>query len=183
MHAGRAAPLVGGVMFAAACASRSAPAPAPVEPPMQAEESREGRTAARILSSPPEPTKTEDVEITVVPAYVGAANDLPVYPPDALRSGCREGRVAVRVHIGTSGRVVEQTAIPDRPVPEDACHQAFHEAVSRAVSRWTFFPAMRRTCNSRRSGDPECTEVPIRIYVDVEFLFEVVEGKGVVRSH
>ncbi len=120
-----------------------------------------------------------DAEATIVPAEAGPENRLPEYPARALAAGCGQGRVAVRVHIGTDGRVQLQGEVPGRPVSSDACHQEFAAAAHDAVSRWGFFPAMRRVCGD---GASECTNMPIAIYLDLEFLFEVVDGKGRVRA-
>jgi outer membrane biosynthesis protein TonB len=173
--------LLMGVMLAAACSAKKPPvASTPAAAPP---ELLEGRTAARVLSSPPPPITSETAEVTIVPAYAGGANELPRYPSEALLAPCGSGLVPVRVHIGAEGRVLDQTPIPDRPMPTDACHVAFREAVRKAVGRWTFFPAMRRTCRQVPDAAPDCSEVPVRIFVDIEFTFEVVQGKGIVRSH
>jgi hypothetical protein len=63
--------------------------------------------------------------------------------------------------------------VPGRPVPADACHQAFRTAAAAAVARWRFAPAFRV---SRRE------QVPTAVSVDFEFVFEVVNGQGRVRS-
>jgi len=86
------------------------------------------------------------------------------------------------VHIGTEGTVVAQTPIPGRPVADDSCHLAFRDSVGLAVAKWRFFPATRRTCRVASGAPPDCSEVPIQIFVDIEFTFDVVEGRGVVRS-
>jgi outer membrane biosynthesis protein TonB len=109
----------------------------------------------------------------ITPVYASEDNAPPEYPAYALRSGCRDGAVAVRLVIGTDGNVQEQMEVPGRPVPVDACHQAFRTAAAAAVARWRFAPAFRV---SRRE------QVPTAVRVDFEFVFEVVNGQGRVRS-
>jgi hypothetical protein len=38
---------------------------------------------------------------------------------------------------------------------------------------------MRRVCTGQSA---ECTDTPITIHIDLEFLFEVVQGEGRVRA-
>ncbi len=74
------------------------------------------------------------VDSRIDPRY--AADFQPFYPPSERRIG-REGRVVVRVLIGTDGRVhaVE---------PVSATSDAFLDATRRrALERWRFKPAMR----------------------------------------
>jgi hypothetical protein len=151
---------------------------------------REGRTSVRILNAPKAGAgvaATSEEIITV--AHASSENKLPEYPAYALKAGCREGRVPVRVHIGADGNVAAQTDIPGRPLPDDQCHMAFRAAVQGAVTDWKFAPAFRQKPVPGRDvdhdGRPDFTrweQTAVAIYVDFEFLFEVVEGKGLVRT-
>lgn len=166
--------LVAALVLLPACAARSRPGalPGPEASPA------EGRTSVRILnpaSANPEP----DSKVTVVAAEAGPENQLPEYPARALAADCGSGRVAVRIRIATTGRVQLQGDVPGRAVPSDACHQEFAGAVRETVQKWGFFPAMRRVCGD---GASDCTSTPVPISLDLEFLFEVVGGKGRVRS-
>jgi periplasmic protein TonB len=87
-----------------------------------------------VVADPPKP---------VVPPLVSALRDAryaddfqPVYPASELRAQ-RDGRVSVRVLVGTDGRVkaVEQVS---------ATSAAFFDATRRqALAKWRFKPAMR----------------------------------------
>ncbi|MEI9850246.1 MAG: energy transducer TonB [Sphingomonas sp.] len=60
----------------------------------------------------------------------------PDYPPPEIRSG-REGKVTVRVRIGTDGRVKEVQQV-------QATSAAFFEATRKqALAKWRFKPATR----------------------------------------
>jgi hypothetical protein len=171
-------------LWLCACAARRpAPAPAPAD-------TREGRTSVRLLnvevggSGSPDPAAER-----ITPVYPSVDNKPPEYPAYALKAGCRDGSVPVRVFIGVDGNVANQRDVPDRPLPDDACHVAFRAAVQAAVAAWRFAPAFRLTPQPGpdRDGDgrPDFTgwkQTPIMIYLDYEFLFKVVEGKGVVQS-
>jgi hypothetical protein len=163
--------------FALACAAHR-------PPPPPATDVGEGRTDYRVVNEPergaPEITATSDRVTTI---FASEDNPPPEYPAYALRAGCRDGVVPVRVLIGTDGNVSGQQDIPGRPLPEDPCHVAFRAAVQGAVARWRFTPAFRQQAepDPERPGLVRWRQTPIPIYVDYEFLFSVVDGKGVVR--
>jgi len=122
----------------------------------------------------------------MTPAYPSADNRTPEYPAYALKAGCRSGTVPVRVHVDASGKVTSQRDIPDRPLPSDGCHIAFRAAVQGVVNDWRFAPSYRVTPSrgpevDGQPGITSWTQTPIAVYLDFEFFFEVVGGKGVVR--
>jgi outer membrane biosynthesis protein TonB len=149
----------------------------PALPPPIASESREGRTSVRVLATPDTPRPPEKSEVTILDAEAGSENQLPEYPQAALQQGCGAGVVPIRIHIGSSGRVIRQADVPGRVLAADSCHLQFEEAVRAAVSQWGFFPAMQHVC-----AEGGCTDTPITIYLDLEFRFDVVHGKGRVRA-
>jgi hypothetical protein len=85
--------------------------------------------------------------------------------------------------------VADQRDVPDHPVPDDPCHVAFRAAVQGAVAAWKFAPAFRLKPVPGPDHDGQGRPVvrrweqtPVLIYLDFEFLFKVVDGKGVVRT-
>jgi outer membrane biosynthesis protein TonB len=149
-----------------ACGCARQPPPPPPAPPS-------GRTSVRPLVQADVQAGVAVPDTRVTPVYPSELNAPPEYPAYALRSGCREGTVAARVIIDEDGNVREQVEVPGRPLPGDACHQAFRTAAAAAVARWKFAPAFR--VSGRK-------QVPVAVHVDFEFLFEVVDGRGFVRS-
>jgi outer membrane biosynthesis protein TonB len=149
-------------------------------------DSREGRTSVRILKEPEaESTDPDPSEERITPAYASSENKLPEYPAYALRAGCRDGIVPVRVYIGTNGNVAAQGDVPSRALLSDQCHMAFRAAVQSAVRDWKFAPAFRQ--KPMPGPDPRAPimrweQSPITIYLDFEFSFQVVQGKGVVHT-
>lgn len=149
---------------------------------------QEGRTTIRVLNRPEVDAGPVDaLSESVTPAYASGENEVPEYPAYALKAGCRAGTVPVRVYVGPGGNVTGQRDIPERPLPSDGCHVAFRAAVQAAVNEWRFAPAYRLkpVPGPERDGQPGLTrweQTPIAVYLDFEFLFEVVGGKGVVRS-
>ena len=144
----------------------------------------------RVLNAPASPPPGGGAEAgpaeRMTPAYASPDNKLPEYPVYALKAGCREGAVAVRVHVDAEGNVSGQEDVPDHPLPTDQCHSAFRAAVQGAVNGWKFAPAFRQTpietSNSPRVPPTRWKQEPIAIYLDFEFTFEVVAGKGIVRT-
>jgi hypothetical protein len=148
----------------------------PVAPP------REGRSSLRVLSQPPAGGLQGRSEVRLVPVAPGPENQLPEYPADALRASCDRGAVAVRVVISRLGRIVQQGVVPGREAGVDACSLLFAKAVSATVEKWGFFPAVRETCTAQSGRESVCDSEPIDSYVDIEFLFEVVDGQARVNS-
>lgn len=164
----------------AGCAARQSP-PGPA-----AASSLEGRTSVRVLQShSPEPPAPTGAEIT--PAFASEQNELPEYPSFALRAGCQAGVVPIRVFVGPDGNVTRTGSIPGHPMADDLCHGAFWAATASAVRRWRFSPAYRQTPapgpDVDGDGAPDFSRwehEPVTIYLDFEFTFRVVGGRGQV---
>lgn len=123
----------------------------------------------------------------ITPAYASPDNGLPEYPASALKAGCGDGIVAVRIHLNSEGNVAAQRDVPDRPLPADDCHMAFRAAIQSKVNTWRFAPAFRQTPVREPGADPRAPvlrwkQEPIAVYLDFEFTFAVVAGRGVVRT-
>ncbi len=174
--------LSGALVLAAGCSVRQPQAVTTPEPP------RKGETSVRVLTE--ESSAPSDAEVeTITPAYASDDNELPEYPPYALEAGCRQGVVPIRVYVAADGSVESVRSIPSRPLAEDQCHSAFWAATCVAVQSWRFAPAFRQTPapgpDFDGDGQPDFTrweQTPIMIYLDFEFTFRVVDGKGEVRS-
>lgn len=173
--------VAGGVALASlACGARKPVIP-PADPLL-------GRTSMRVLAAP-EIEKVEVSDVRITPVYASDENRPPEYPAYALKAGCRDAKVPVRVYVGADGNVTGQGDVPDRPLGGDPCLVAFRAAATGAVKDWRFAPAFRQqqVPGPDRDGDgrPDgmrWEQTAIAIYVDFEFTFAVVGGKGVVRS-
>ena len=157
-------------------------AKAPPKPPASA---RQGSSSYRVLAEAEvTPGAAEPSAETVTAILPFAENGPPSYPEAALRSGCRDGLVPVRAHVGIDGRVSDIQRIPDRGVGEGACYRAFEEAVRRALGTWRFNPAyqIRTVPAAAPGGEPTIERVPLGLDVDYEFVFAIVDGKGTARS-
>ncbi len=175
---------VGGLLLSLGCAARTPPpSVVSVGPPT-------GVTSVRVLgdeAAPPPPAEPDAEKIT--PAFASEENKLPEYPAYALRHGCQLGVVPVRIYVGADGNVSTVKPVPGRPVANDWCHSAFSGSTYAAVQRWRFAPAFRQTphpgADIDGDGRPDLTkweQTPITVYLDFEFTFRVVGGKGEVQS-
>jgi hypothetical protein len=104
-----------------------------------------------------------------------------------LKAGCHHGVVAVRVHVNVEGNISAQRDVPGHPLPDDDCHMAFRAAVQSAVNTWRFAPAFRQTPVLDPAADTRApvlhwTQEPVAVYLDFEFTFAVVAGRGIVRT-
>lgn len=175
-------------LLATACAAHRA-VPPPVTSPV-VEPTLEGRTSVRLLNADATASRAADpFAERITPAHASSDNRLPDYPAYALKAGCRDGAVPVRVFVGPDGNVAAQRDVPDRPLPTDPCHMAFRAAVQATVAGWKFAPAFRQRAEPGPDvdgdGRPDFSrwqQTPVTIYLDLEFSFAVVEGKGVVRA-
>jgi hypothetical protein len=130
---------------------------------------------------------TDVVAQRITAAFASDENRLPEYPPYALRGGCRQGLIPIRLYIGTDGNVAKAGPLPGRSPADDQCHSAFWAASWAAVQSWRFSPAFRQTPKAGPDldgdGRPDFTrweQTPIMVYLDFEFTFSVVDGKGQV---
>jgi outer membrane biosynthesis protein TonB len=162
--------------LAPGCATTPKPAAVPAR---QGESSYRVLTQAEVSAAPPGPSAD-----TITAIFPLAENSPPTYPEPALKAGCGDGLVPVRVHVGTDGHVSDVVRIPGRTVEEDACHRTFEAAVRQAVLTWKFIPAYRvRAVPAQEPGREASVErTPLALDVDYEFVFTVVAGRGTVRS-
>lgn len=83
---------------------------------------------------PPKPVPPLIVQPGIDPRY--AADFQPTYPPEERRAE-RDGRVVVRVLIGTDGRVKQVERV------EATTDAFYHATLQRAVAKWRFKPGTR----------------------------------------
>jgi hypothetical protein len=174
----------GVLLLSVACGVR------PRLPVAGATSTREGVSSVRVLEDDAKKQPPADAVVeTITPAFASDDNRLPEYPGYALKAGCKRGVVPIRLYVNVDGNVARIDPVPNRPVAEDQCHSAFWASTCAAVQAWRFSPAFRQTPGSGPDidgdGYPDFTrweQAPIMIYLDFEFTFRVVEGKGQVLS-
>ena len=176
-------------LFILAGCAKKPPAPTPAALPQPpAPSAAEGKTSYKFVFDPSNPVLglPEDIQFhRPAPRDVRA---LPVYPPDALAAGDGPHRELVRIVIDKQGRVAE---VGDSPlgVSDGGPHAAgFRAAVDAAVRAWVFAPGALVKVEPGHDldgdGKPDykvATSIdPVPVYYDVRFLFEIVDGRGIV---
>jgi hypothetical protein len=115
---------------------------------------------------------------------------LPAYPHDLLPLALPAVTVLVRAVIDEEGGVVAAIPSPLGKGEDDPLQIRFQEATVAAVKDWTFEPARIRSFrpSEDRDGDgrPDYeildAETYPKVFLDLRFVFEVLEGKGIVRQ-
>jgi len=178
--------ITGLLLGTAGCARRVAP----VAPPPQSEpDSYRGQSSFEVLvdgKQRPDLPKGQDF----VPPRPIAELATPAYLLRALSAKYGKASVIVRVVIGTEGLVTEINNPPNNAPAVGPYADDFRSAVEEAVHRWRFQPAEYRQFEDGKDlngdGKPDYQRLVwsqvVPVYLDVRFDFEIVRGKGQVRS-
>jgi hypothetical protein len=162
----------------------------PIEPLSPQPTASHGEVSFRALAdiSAPGPRNSRTEEL--VPPVPMPGNKAPEYPGTALAAGEGPVTVVVRVIIGTAGRIEQIMNSPLMESTASAYSADFKSAVEAAVGRWLFSPAQWRVLEEGEDLDADgktdyrkvVSSTAIRVYLDLQFDFRVVNGKGVVAS-
>ncbi len=181
--AGLAAALL---LLSSGCANRPATSRGPASPdPLR------GETNATLLPDPAARGAELDENEEYRPPAPRGKNLLPRYPEEALAARCGDGIVALRIVIGTEGDVIDVGDSPLLDSTGGGCGAGFRTSAESAVRAWRFWPAEKRRLapgeDYDKDGSPDYEKVlettPLPVYLDIRFDFEVVEGKGRVRTY
>jgi hypothetical protein len=176
-------------MLAGAC--RSAPkgsaAPAVVPPPPPPDR---GSVTATLIPAPDAPSMHLGPGEVYVAPQIMRGNPLPEYPPDLIPLKLAPHAVVVRITSNEYSGIDDVHPSPLGGTTDDQYRQRFEDAVSAAVSRWKVFPAVIRRekpgADLDGDGKPDYTIVTaskrLKAFFDIEFDFEVANGKALVRS-
>ncbi len=113
---------------------------------------------------------------------------MPTVPPEFLAAAPARATVAVRITVGSDGRVSSVTPSPLARSDAGPWLDLLLGRIREATSRWRFQPATERTLadGPDRDGDgnPDWTTVvdsrPISVFFDAVFTFEAENGHGEV---
>lgn len=124
-----------------------------------------------------------------IPAEPNSVNEAPVYPDTLLSLQLPPQRIVVRVFLDEHGQVTSVQTNVEASEADPQYRPAFEAAIRTAVEGWRFSAAMERTfVNSPDDGSGEPAykvlkaEVAVPTWFDLRFIFEVTEGRGVVRQ-
>jgi hypothetical protein len=115
---------------------------------------------------------------------------LPIYPESELHKNTGPVTVVVRIFVGTDGSVDQVFDSPLGGSTQIDTGDPFRSSVEQAVRGWRFASGQVRTLAESEGSDGErkpdfrviADETPVRTYLDLRFTFEVIDGKGRVRS-
>ena len=115
---------------------------------------------------------------------------LPSYPQSELVRNTAPVTVVVRIFVGTDGSVDQVSDSPLEGSRRIDTGDPFRASVEQAVRGWRFVSGRVRTLAESEGSDGErkpdfrviADETPVRTYLDLRFTFEVIDGKGRVRS-
>jgi hypothetical protein len=164
------------------CRTAAANRPAP-------ESSLNGRASYEAVLEPASGTSELVAQREYIPAIPVGDNHVPAYPEQLVGLNLPPQKIVLRLVLDERGDIV---AIRPSEIPSEADARypnEFEAAIGKAIENWRFSPAKRRTfvdAPENSSGKPPYkvlkSELPVRTYFDIRFIFEVHDGKGVVRG-
>jgi hypothetical protein len=160
----------------------------PSHTPPERTPSLSGTGRYEAVPGPSEDASRQVSQRLFIPAEPDDANDPPAYPERLLRLHLPAQRIVVRIALDEHGKV---TTVETNVAASEADSQyrpAFEDAIRIAVASWHFKAATERTfVNSPDdgSGKPAYkvlkSETAVPTWFDIRFIFEVADGKGVLR--
>ena len=129
-------------------------------------------------------------EVDYIPAAPAPENTSPVYPQCLLNLGLPPQKVVMRILVDDQGQVTEVRGSAAPSEVDPAYRADFETAISEAVRDWQFTPAMRRAYVDSPELDSQGRPLykvlksvkPAPSYFDIRFIFEVRDGRAVVRN-
>jgi hypothetical protein len=134
-------------------------------------------------------TSTQVTQRLFIPASPGDENQPPLYPDELLSLELPPQKIVVRMILDDRGHVTAIRPNPEASEADPKYRAAFETAIRIAVDGWCFKPAVQRTfIDSPDDGSGKSpykilqAETPVSTYFDIRFIFEVSDGKGLVRQ-
>jgi hypothetical protein len=161
----------------------------PPQAPPQRTPSLSGTARYEAVQGPSEDTSRQVSERLFIPAEPGDANEPPAYPEQLLRLQLPPQKIVVRMSLDEHGQVTNVGTNVAASEADPQYRPAFEDAIRIAVDNWHFMAATERTfMNSPEdgSGKPAYkvlkSETSVPTWFDIRFIFEVAEGRGIVRQ-
>jgi hypothetical protein len=149
----------------------------------------EGRASYEAVPDPDATASKLIPQLDYIPAAPAEGNRPPVYPEELVTLGLPPQKIVLRLVVDEQGQIADIRPSRFSSEVDRTYRDAFEGAIRKAVEKWRFRPARRRTfvdSPDDGSGQPPYqvlkSESPAPTYFDVRFVFEVHEGKGVVRE-
>jgi hypothetical protein len=173
------------VIASAGCASKKPAAPPAPPPPLP-----EGKSRYSYIFDPGNPALGLPEDVQFRRPLPKETKTLPTYPANALAAHNGPHREVVRFIIDTHGNVDKIVDSPMESSDEGPFAADYRRAVEEALRSWRYEPGVFQHVKPGEDKDGDGTPdykimtswdlVPV--YYDVRFTFEIVDGKGVVKT-
>ena len=173
------------VVASVGCASKKPAAPpAPAPPPP------EGKSRYSYIFDPGNPALGLPEDVQFRRPLPKETKTLPTYPANALAAHDGPHREVVRFVIDTHGNVDKIVDSPMEPSDEGPFAGDYRRAVEEALRSWRYEPGVFQHVKPGEDkdgdGKPDYKIMTswdlVPVYYDVRFTFEIVDGKGVVKT-
>lgn len=172
-------------LLATGCAPKKHAAPIAPSPP-----SPEGKASYKYILDPANPALNLPADVQFVRPMPVDMKTLPKYPERALAAHDGPHRELVRIVIDSEGGVGQVLDSPMGPSDGGPFAADFRRAVDDAVRTWRFEPGEFRHvadgADKDGDGKPDYKIMTswdrVAVYYDIRFTFEIVEGRGVVKT-
>lgn len=172
-------------IVATGCAAKK-PAPTAAPPPPPAE----GKTNYSYIFDPGNPGLRLPEDVQFSRPFPRGTKTLRAYPENALAAHDGPHSEVVRFIIDTDGNVDKIVDSPMGVSDGGPFATDYRRAVEKALRTWRYMPGVVQHVklgeDSDVDGKPDYTVVTssevVPVYYDIRFTFEIVEGKGVVRT-
>jgi len=160
---------------------------APIEPPPP---SLEGKAIYKYIFDPANPALGLPEDVQFHQPWPVETATLPKYPERALAVHDGPHREIVRIVVDTHGNVGQVLDSPMGRSDGGPFAADYRRAVDEAVRTWRYQPGVLRHvadgADKDGDGKPDykimTSSDPIAVYYDLRFTFEIVDGKGVVKT-
>jgi hypothetical protein len=150
----------------------------------------EGAVAAKLLEDPNVPRVRLGPGEEYVEPFIDPENPVPEYPAELLKLRLKPHVVVVRMLVDEEGQILDISPSPLQASTDSPHLPLFESQVRAALQQWSVRPPAIRKFKPGPDADGDGTadyrimvdQRTFKTYFDLAFTFEVVDGKGVVRS-
>jgi hypothetical protein len=151
----------------------------------------EGAVAAKLLEDPNVPRVRLGPGEEYVEPFIAPENPVPEYPVELLKLRLKPHVVVVRMLVDEEGQILDISPSPLQASTDSPHLLLFESQVHAALQQWSVRPPAIRKFKPGPDSDGDGTadyrilvdQRTFKTYFDLAFTFEVVDGKGVVRSN
>ena len=149
-----------------------------------------GAVSARLVADPSAPTVQLGADEEFIAPHLRPENPAPAYPNELVPLHLPPRVVSLRVTFDEQGAAWKVEPSPIAKSTDDEYRVAFENALKDTLMRWKVQPPrirkFRNGPDSDGDGKPDfrimTSQVTLKVFFDLSFSFEVVNGQPVVKS-